>query len=191
MTTHADDRKGANVAERFRVGAEVNGVHGGGTLWVSPGLIVLETDRPTRLLSRVSRVAHTDSDVVLVTARLVPPWFNVSVALHDGSLSVRVVTWMLGRARLRDALRRNGFDVREAATLFSRNVGVTEDRSAELPAAPQPWWLSRRTRVSAAIVSVVVAGAMVMLVSQSPLFIAVLAAAVAANFAAVILAVTD
>jgi hypothetical protein len=184
MPAKAEDIVRAHAGERFRVGAEINGLRGGGVLWVCPGLIVFESDALTRRLSRVSCVVHGDPDVVLVTARLVPPWFNVSIALQDADSSVRAVTWLLGRARLRDALVRSGFNVREAATLFSRDVAGTGDRDAPHSMATQPWWFVRSIRVAAAAVSALVAVGMVLVVSQSPIFIAALAAVVAANVAA-------
>jgi len=185
MPAEAAEIARAHAGDRFRVGAEINGLRGGGVLWVCPGLIVFEPDALMRRLSRVSSVVHRNPDVALVTARLIPPWFNVSVALHDADISVRAVTWLLGRARLRDALLRSGFNVREAATLFSRDVAVTGDRDAPHSMATQPWWLGRPSRVAAAVLSALVAVGMVLVVSQSPIFIAALAAVVAANVAAI------
>jgi hypothetical protein len=61
------------MAERFRVAVYLSAVGGGGMLIVSPGSIVLEMDRVTRAFGGVARIVHTDRDVAVVTARLVPP----------------------------------------------------------------------------------------------------------------------
>lgn len=107
------------MSDTFRVGVRLAPVKGGGKLTVDPGGIVLETDRLTRSLSRVSRIVHTDRRVMLVKARLVPPWFNTSVLLHDDEASGYAVTWIGARNRLRAALKAAGFDVQEVTTWFS------------------------------------------------------------------------
>jgi hypothetical protein len=114
----------------FRVGVRLPPVKGGGTLTVEDRMIVLETDRPTRSLSRVSRIVHTDRQVMLVKARLVPPWFNTSLLLHDNETSGYAMTWLGARNRLRDSLRTAGFDVQEVTTWFS----LTGDRLGSPPA---------------------------------------------------------
>jgi hypothetical protein len=57
--------------------------------------------------------------VMLVKARLVPPWFSTSVALHDDAASGYAMTWLGARHRLRESLTAAGFDVQEVTTWFS------------------------------------------------------------------------
>lgn len=115
----------------FRVGVRIPPVRGGGKLTVERGRIVLETGRLTRSLSRVQRIIHSEHRVVLVKARLVPPWFNTSLILHDDDASGYAVTWLGARARLRASLRAAGFDVEEVTTWFSvagRGIGPPQER---------------------------------------------------------------
>lgn len=107
------------MSDTFRVGVGLASVKGGGKLIVEQGEIVLKTDRLTRLVSRVARIGHTDRRVMLVKARLVPPWFNTSVLLHDDDASGYAVTWIGARSRLRASLLEAGFDVEEVTTWFS------------------------------------------------------------------------
>jgi hypothetical protein len=180
VSRHGVRDGGSPIGERFRVGAEVNHVHGGGTLTVAPGSIVLEMDRPTRAFSGVARIAHTDRDVVVVTARLIPPWFNTSLALQGDGTSGVAVTWVLARRRLCDSLTAAGFNVREAKTRFSRYA------NGQAPPAfsDRRSWASGRVRSVVALASLVTGAILILLVSKSPVFVAVIAGGVVLNFAA-------
>jgi hypothetical protein len=85
---------------------------------VEHGAIVLETGRPTRWLSSISRIVHTDRQVTLLKARLVPPWCNTSLLLHDDKAYGYATTWLGARNRLRDSLTAAGFEVQELTTRF-------------------------------------------------------------------------
>jgi hypothetical protein len=98
-----------------------------GTLTVLPGSIVFD---PTSQLNKVMRansirrVVHTDRDVAIVRARLLPPWLNSPLILHgdpahgeDASVGVQMAA--LTRRDLSGALGAAGFRVRERATWFS------------------------------------------------------------------------
>lgn len=121
---------GGSGVVTFRVGVRLPPVKGGGKLTVEHGAIVLETDRPTRSLSRISRIVHTDRQVMLVKARLVPPWFNPSLVLHDDEASGYAMTWLGARNRLRESLKAAGFDVQEVTTWFSLAGGRLGSRQA-------------------------------------------------------------
>jgi hypothetical protein len=62
---------------------------------------------------------HTERDVVLVEARLVPPWCDTALFLHEEALSVRVLTHIRARPRLRWSLAAAGFHVTVVRTWLS------------------------------------------------------------------------
>ena len=165
-------------ATRFRVGAEVKHVYGGGTLIVGPDAIVLECSRPTRAFSGVAQIVHTDRDVILVKPRLVPPWYNTSLVLHGKEGSGCAITSVLARQRLRNALTASGYDVREVTTVFSLHGAGRRNTS---PQKEWPHWLSRRLRIGLTAASVVAAAGCVLVVSHAPVFIAVVVAGVVLN----------
>ena len=111
------------VDATFRVGARIHTrvgpLNGGGTLTIGPGKITLAMGRVTRAVSPVSEVVHVDPSVILVKARLLPPWFNTALLLRDGDRSASAVTWFRARPRLRAALREAGFAVDERSTWFA------------------------------------------------------------------------
>jgi hypothetical protein len=109
-----------------------------GSLTVEHGSIAFE---PTSKLNKVmtpnsiGRVVHTDPDVVIVRARLLPPNLNSSLILHGEaelgesvSAGVQMPAWT--RRRLRPALMEAGFRVDERVSWFS--MGGTGSRW-ELP----------------------------------------------------------
>jgi hypothetical protein len=106
--------------ERFSVAVYVSGLGGWGALTVSPGALVVETSSLMQRFGAIGRLVHTDPDLVIVTARLIPPNMNVSVWIHDDEAWAQVMTWIGGRRRLSTSLRRSGFAVREAKTWLSR-----------------------------------------------------------------------
>ena len=124
---------GSSRMVTFRVGVRLPPVKGGGTLTVAPNAIVLKTDRLTSSLSHVSRILHTDRRVTLVKARLVPPWFNTSLVVHDDEIIGYAVTWFGARVRLRVSLKAAGFDVQEVTTWFSvagNRLGSSQPRKS-------------------------------------------------------------
>jgi hypothetical protein len=122
-------------APTFRVGVRIAPVRGGGRLTVAPGAIVVDVGRATRALSRVREIVHTDGGVALVTARLVPPWFNTSLVVSDGRTSAQVALPIWARGRLRAALDDAGFDIRETTTWFSLTGGQPESGRPRPPGA--------------------------------------------------------
>ncbi len=99
-----------------------DGMAGPGRLEVEPGAIRCV---PTFFLGRerANRTwTHTDRKVRLYVARLVPPWFNVALSLHDGAESFAVSTWLPGRPRLADPVVAAGFAVAEHRTWLYRGT---------------------------------------------------------------------
>lgn len=171
---------------RFHAGGRVRGISGGGALVITPGSIALETARMTRVFSGVARVVHSSPQVMLVKARLVPPWYNTSVVLHDGELVAYATVGQWARSALRAALAAAGFEVREVSTWFSlagsREVGALVRRR-------ERGELRRRLGPVGLVVQVVGIGvwavAVVLIISQSPLFIALVAVFAALSVLAV------
>jgi len=166
----------------FRVSAEVRHVYGGGKLTIGPRAIVLECSRPTRAFSGVAQVVHTDRDVLLVKARLVPPWYNTSLVLHSLEGSACAITGALRRRQLRESLTAAAFNVREVSTLLSlHGDGRTQLAPHE---RERPRWLTGRTRASLAVASLAAAALCVVLVSHAAWFVGVVIAGVLLNFVA-------
>ena len=141
-------------------------VNGGGRLTVAPGAITLDVGRVTRSLSGVREIVHTDREVTLVTARLVPPWFNTSLVVSDGGTAAQVVTGIWMRARLCAALGNAGFDVRETTTSFSLAREGPDSRHSR-PRGPQ----LPLPRLALAVAVVPTAVGVVLVVSQAPAFV--------------------
>jgi hypothetical protein len=97
-----------------------DGMSGPGEVLVAPGSI---TCRPTVSLSRANQAwTHTDREVSLYVARLVPPWFNVALSLHDGGQHFAASTWLPGRRSLANTLTAAGFSVTEHRTWLHRGT---------------------------------------------------------------------
>jgi hypothetical protein len=159
----------------FYVGVGIGPFVGGGKLTIAPSAIVLEPDRPTRLLIRVSRIVHTDRQVTLVKARLVPPWFNTSVVLHDEHASGYAATWLGARHRLCASLKDAGFGVQEVRTWFS----LTGGGAASSRVRNSSWASGGLGRRELALATSVGAVTAVLVVSHSAVFIAFAAACIA------------
>jgi hypothetical protein len=103
----------------FLVGAMVGGaIQGPGRLTIERERLILKPSRPLRRLSGVMQVIHTESPVIVLKARLVPPWFSTSVSLHDADTYAHVVVPRWRRSSLLDAIREAGFETREISTRF-------------------------------------------------------------------------
>jgi hypothetical protein len=162
-----------DTAATFRVGVWVAPVNGGGWLTVAPGAITLDAGRVTRGLSGVRRIVQTDREVTLVTARLVPPWFNTSLMVSDGRTAAQVSMPIGARGRLRAALDEAGFDVRETATWFS------PARTQPEPGRPRPADAQLPVPRFVLALATVFGGAVaVLVVSHSPTFVAIVVASV-------------
>ena len=95
----------------FAVGALVGINHGGGTLMVWPGLLILYPGPLTRKASGVAEIRHSSPSVRVMYARAMPPWMNTRVVLDDGHQCALSVSPMWSRRRLLRALRTAGFEV--------------------------------------------------------------------------------
>ena len=88
------------------------GLYGAARLTIAPGHIVLHPRFSLALVSGLSRLDHTDTDVHVVTFRIGIPWLRSFLILHGstgGSAAVSLTPWL--RGELRDALTKAGFRV--------------------------------------------------------------------------------
>lgn len=116
----------------FTVGVTTPGLwRGGGELSVAPGSLVCTPGRLTASASSAQPVKHEEMQVDVFVARLVPPWFNVTVPIRGERGTVVVSMWILARRKLRQALQEAGFDVTEHVTWFDRGFrwGEMEPRA--------------------------------------------------------------
>jgi len=95
-------------------------LRGVGRLSVAPGTIVCTPGTMTQGLGSAHPVRHEGNRVDVYVARLVPPWFNVSVPIHGKGATLIASMWLLGRWKLRRALEAAGFDVVEHVTWTDR-----------------------------------------------------------------------
>ena len=105
----------------FTVGVTTPGLwRGGGQLSVAPGSIVCTPGRLTAGASSAHPVRHEGRQVDVYVARLVPPWFNVTVPIRGEGGTLIASMWILGRRKLRRTLQEAGFEVVDHVTWFDR-----------------------------------------------------------------------
>jgi hypothetical protein len=121
------DRPEVSLPYVFQVGATVGLVQGGGTVTISREAVAFKQGELVARLNGPTVVRHTDRHITFVKARLGLPWLNTALIITDGKTTVSAGFWGVGRSRVRGALRRAGFEVRERATWFSLGA---EPRSA-------------------------------------------------------------
>lgn len=122
------------LTRRFTVGVTAPGLwRGGGVLWVARGSIVCTPGRLTARASSARPVTHEGTQVDIYVARLVPPWFNVTVPLRGEGGTLVASTWILARRKLRRTFQEAGFDVTEHVTWFDRGFhwGDMKSRSRD------------------------------------------------------------
>jgi len=103
------------LPQEFRVGASVRAWHGGGTLTVSSGQLVLEPGFGLHRLTGVGLVRHTAATVTMLKRRIPLGLANTSLVLvaQSETAVVHLTPWQ--RRRLRRALGASGFTVDEQA----------------------------------------------------------------------------
>ncbi len=105
----------------FTVGVTTPGLwRGGGQLSIAPGSIVCTPGRLTAGASSAQPVRHDGTQVDVYVARLVPPWFNLTVPIRGDEGTLIASMWILGRRRLRRTLQEAGFEVVDHVTWFDR-----------------------------------------------------------------------
>jgi hypothetical protein len=105
----------------FIVGARVGSWNGGGYLSVAPTVLVLEPGRLTSHLTAVTRIVHSEPEVMVLKARAAPLWMSLSVVVEgvdqDGQERVGLAIFgAFGRRRLIETLESSGFVVTQRAT---------------------------------------------------------------------------
>lgn len=112
------------VRRRLVVGVTTPTMAGGGHLLVGPRELICELGPLNRRLSGFVRVTHTGHQVHVFRARLVPFWFNVSVAVDDGRIAVRASKSAFELGSLVGVLRAAGFEVVVHRTWFDRGQSL-------------------------------------------------------------------
>lgn len=93
---------------------------GSGTLYVAPGFLACEPAGLAKKLGEARPVRHEGLVVDLFVARLVPPWFNVTIPIR-GVDDVMVASRPLwSRKMLRKLLAEAGFQIVEHVTWTDR-----------------------------------------------------------------------
>ena len=118
----------------FNVGVTTPGLwRGGGHLVVAPGSLECIPGRLTSGVSASHSVRHQGAHVDVYVARLVPPWFNVTLPVHGAGETLVASMWIVGRRKLRRTLREAGFDVTEHVTWVDRGFGWAEMKRGNPP----------------------------------------------------------
>ena len=122
---------------KFRVGLiGPRSWRGGGLLTIAPDSLSCS---PGRLMARVSKahqVKHEGSTVDVYVARLVPPWFALTIPIRGEGGTLVATVFLLDRRRVRRALREAGFDVVEHITWIDSGFHRAEMKSGIPPNPP-------------------------------------------------------
>src|ERR1700722_4168527 len=111
----------------FKVGVTTSKASGGGRLQVEQHSVVCELGPVNRKVSGLSTVKQYGARIDIYVAKLVPPWFNVSVPISDGENLVRASMWLPGLRKLREALSSAGFQVSVHRTWLERGPSPYTD----------------------------------------------------------------
>lgn len=113
----------------FQVGVTTqNRFRGGGALLIAPGSLVCASGRITARADEARAVTHQGDRADIYTARLVPPWFSVSIPILGDQDGLVASTWLPARARLRRTLMAAGFEVVDHVTWTNRGLAQLDAR---------------------------------------------------------------
>jgi len=93
---------------------------------VESGQIELRTTVPTRWFSHIDRIVQTDTDVVFVRARLLPPGLNTAFSVRGQDAYGWARPYFVSAARQRDVLEQAGFQLHEAQSWFAKSQPRTD-----------------------------------------------------------------
>lgn len=94
-----------------------------------PGIDRVHSGRITTGASSAQPVKHEGTQVDGYVARLVPPWFNVTVPIRGEGGTLVASMWTLGRRKLRRTLQEARFEVVDHVTWFDRGFHRREMNS--------------------------------------------------------------
>ena len=118
----------------FYVGLIYGGTHGGGHLFVAPGVLTVEPTRLTRWpapkfnpdASTPEPITHEGEEVTVLLSRLPTPVVNTTVLVQAGARTVAAGVGPFARRRLLRALEAAGFRLnREVRWLATGESAVT------------------------------------------------------------------
>ncbi len=89
---------------------------GGGELLIAPGVLVATPGKLTASLSSARATTHNSMRVDVFAARLVPPWFNVTIPVHGDAGMLVASMSIFARRRIQQTLQSAGFEVHEHVT---------------------------------------------------------------------------
>jgi hypothetical protein len=110
------------LPQHFTVTATVNSAAAEGTLTIAPGAIVLRLAPEARRLVGVGRVTHARPELMMITARLLPPFSNTRLFVEENDLVAIATLPGWSRPRLRESIARAGFDLREESGWLTPHV---------------------------------------------------------------------
>jgi hypothetical protein len=110
---------------------------GGGQLTIAPGSLLCSPGRLMAGVSKAHQVRYEGSRVEIYVARLVPPWFDLTIPIRGEGGTLVATIWLLARRKVRQALREAGFDVVEHITWIDRGFRWAEmKKSGSSPNPP-------------------------------------------------------
>jgi hypothetical protein len=108
------------IRDDLVVGVTAGRYHGGGHLYIAPKALTCRLGSLAKRVSDFEEVSHTGGSVQIYVARLVPPWFNVSVLVDDGTRRIRASVPRPRLRRLVTSLQQASFDVQITRTWLDR-----------------------------------------------------------------------
>lgn len=105
----------------FKVGLTTPGLwRGSGLLTVAPGSVVCSPANVTKRVSSAEPVVLNGHNIDIFVAKLVPPWFNVTIPIRGTDGLLIASTWIFARGKLRQTFQSAGFEVTEHVTWTDR-----------------------------------------------------------------------
>jgi hypothetical protein len=94
---------------KFRVGLiGPRSWRGGGLLTIAPDSLSCSPGRLMASVSKAHQVKHEGSTVDVYVARLVPPWFDLTIPIRGEGGTLVATVWLLARHRVKRRFERLG-----------------------------------------------------------------------------------
>jgi hypothetical protein len=106
---------------------------GPAVLYVRGGAIELVPGFSLSRATGVQRVVHHDHQIQMFHPRLAAPWVSTTIIVTGEGCTGAASVWVTARRRLKRAVRRAGFDIREKRTWTYRGDDLVHGGRAGLP----------------------------------------------------------